>query len=264
MGGGESSGHQGDYSHDSESEDDLTWSPGDGICPSTGEFNHCYQSKFHYWRDAASTPIDVPEPFQYYLQAFLDILQDVPQFFRKPPEDVDIAGRKGTHLILQSALQVQTTEDPDCTEPEKCINYFQCLGIPKPATYKRESETQLLVAIPGSSRPLRSGVFTSVVLAWSYILSCRWVEILEAAGQESWLCHPENARIEDSFWDIVTKGYWVAQTKRQRGTFYSPWMLRRESTIKKQYVDYPYVFDSLLTELQRWLDTSDSTIVCCV
>lgn len=52
--------------------------------------------------------------------------------------------------------------------------------------------------------------------------------------------------MEDSFWDIVTQGRWVAHVKRQEGIFYSPWMLRGEDATKRRYVhpkNHPYLLD---------------------
>lgn len=177
------------------------------------------------------------ESLHYYLTAFLDLLKDVPPFYHCPPGAVNLPGRPRSFLILKSSIQVKTTEDSNCDQPQKSIDYFQCLGSPKPLNYRTKAETPLEVAIPVCAKPHRSGFFTSIVLAWSYIISCRWAEILQLAGEESQILHEQGMQIEDSFWDIVTESYWVARVKKHKGVFYSPWMLRREGATKKQYVD---------------------------
>jgi hypothetical protein len=43
-----------DCSDESDSDVDVTWAPGDGVCPSTADFNHCWQSKRDEWGQASS------------------------------------------------------------------------------------------------------------------------------------------------------------------------------------------------------------------
>ncbi|PYH95906.1 hypothetical protein BO71DRAFT_322170 [Aspergillus ellipticus CBS 707.79] len=227
-----------DGSDDSQGDSDLTWSPGDGVCPSTAQFNHCYQSKFNQWTNAASTQIQGSESFHYYLQAFLNLLKDVPPFFNSPPEGVVINGKPGSrrrsYLVLKSSLRIQTTEDPDCDQPQKSIDYLQCVGLPAPPIYKTKLETQLQAAIPICAKPLRSRYFSTIVLAWSYIISCRWVEIFQLAGEKGQIFHDQDAQNDNSFWDIITQGCWAAHMKRKKGVFCSPWMLRKEADAKKR------------------------------
>ncbi|PYI01999.1 hypothetical protein BO78DRAFT_464235 [Aspergillus sclerotiicarbonarius CBS 121057] len=231
---GSKSAYRYDDSDGSDSDDDLTWAPGDGVCPPTAQFNPCCQAKFDYWRTAASMHPPGSGSYRYYVQDCLDLLKDVPSFLNNPPDGTDITGRRRAYLTLTSSLRIQTTQDPDCDQPEKAIDYYQCLGRPFPVTYQTKADTPLQAAIPVSANPLRSGYFTNIVLAWSYIISCRWVEIFQLVGEESQIFHDHNTRIEDSFWDIVTQSCWVAQIKWKKGVFYSPWMLRSEDTKTKR------------------------------
>jgi hypothetical protein len=99
-----------------------------------------------------------------------------------------------------------------------------------------KSDTQLQATLPVDTRPFRSGYYTSIVLAWSYIVSCRWVEILQKAGEESELVYNKDTCIENAFWDIVTNGTWGALIRREKGTFFSPWMLAGEAATKTRYI----------------------------
>ncbi|KAE8373038.1 hypothetical protein BDV26DRAFT_301345 [Aspergillus bertholletiae] len=225
--------HPFDDSDESSSDGHVDWSPGDGVCPTTAQFNYCCQSKIDDWKNTASTHLADPKMLHDYLTAFLSLFEDVPPFYRDPPEAVNVSGRPRSFLVLKSSLQVRTTEVPNCDQPQKSIDYLQCLGSPAPVTYRTKAETQLEAAIPVCAKPFRSGYFTSIVLAWSYIISCRWVEILQQAGEESQILHEQGMQIEDSFWDIVTQGRWVARVKTRKGVFYSPWMLRREGATNK-------------------------------
>ncbi|BAE54614.1 unnamed protein product [Aspergillus oryzae RIB40] len=224
-----------DDNDECSSEYDITWSPGDGVCPTTAEFNHCCQSKTDDWENAALTHLEGTESFQYYLSAFLGLFENIPPFYHCPPGAANISGRPKSFLVLKSSLQVKTTEDSNCDQPQKSTDYLQCLGSPAPVKYRTKTETKLEAAIPVCVKPLRSGYFTNIVLAWSYIISCRWVEILKQAGEESQILHQLGMQIEDSFWDIVTQGCWVARVEKFKGVFYSPWMVRREGSTNKRY-----------------------------
>lgn len=128
--------YQHDCSDESDSDDNATWVPGDGVCPSTAEFNHCWHSKCDGWTQASSTHRKDIHTAKFYLDAFVDLHRDVPPFFQSPPKAVDITGRPSSYLILRSSLRIKTTEDPDCSQPQKSIDYLQCLGSPTPVIYK--------------------------------------------------------------------------------------------------------------------------------
>lgn len=98
--------------------------------------------------------------------------------------------------------------------------------------YKLKAETQLHTILPFHTEPFRSGYFTNIVLAWSYIVSCRWAEIFQQAGWNSQILHENGVQIEDSFWHLVTQGCWIALAKKETAKFYSPWMLASEGTKK--------------------------------
>ncbi|PYH51301.1 uncharacterized protein BO96DRAFT_439092 [Aspergillus niger CBS 101883] len=201
-----------DHSDESDSDVGVTWSPGDGICPSTAEFHHCCRSKFDEWRHAISIPPNDTLSFSFFLETFLSLLKHVPPFLHGLPEDVNITGRRRTFLMLRSSLQIRSTDDPDF--------------------YKLKAETQLHTILPFHTEPFRSGYFTNIVLAWSYIVSCRWAEIFQQAGWNSQILHENGVQIEDSFWHLVTQGCWIALAKKETAKFYSPWMLASEGTKK--------------------------------
>lgn len=223
-------------SDETESDSDITWSPGDGICPTTAQFNHCCKSKLDDWTSATSLYHADSDTFQFYVKTLLDLVKDIPPFFHYPPEGVSITGQPRSFLVLRSSLQIKTTGDSNCSQSQKYIDYLQCIGSPAPVSYRTKARTELHVAIPISGKPLRAGLFTSIVLAWSYIISCRWVEILQQAGEESQIIRDLDTQVEEHFWNTVTQGSWVAQVKRHKGVFYSPWMLRSSTNPKRQYV----------------------------
>ncbi|KAE8368153.1 hypothetical protein BDV27DRAFT_168509 [Aspergillus caelatus] len=117
-----------DSSDKSSSECDITWSPGDGVCPTRADFNHCCQLKVEDWKNTALTYLEGTESFQYYLEAFLGLLENVPPFYYCPRGPVNISDRPKSFLIL-----------------------------------KTKEKTQLKAAIPVRTKSLRSGYFTSIM-----------------------------------------------------------------------------------------------------
>ncbi|EAS28594.1 uncharacterized protein CIMG_09798 [Coccidioides immitis RS] len=205
----------------SQSEEDIgEWYDGDGICPSRHAFDACCRASFDTWNDAASK-LPPDRPSYFYLNDFLEMVQNVPQFFHSPPKHVDITGERRSPLVLRSSLELETTSHPTCEQHQKTIDYFQCLGFPSPGTYESTTTSQLSSA----GLPEHQGYFTSIVLAWSYVFCCRWVEILECAGMKSQLLHADGEQLQNCFWDLVIHSRWSAQVTRGKATFYAPWMI---------------------------------------
>jgi hypothetical protein len=212
--------------------------PGDGVCPSISQFNAVYQASYNAWRSTAreQSPRGAPDPFRQ-IEAFLDLLQDVPAFFHNPPMTVDVIGRPRCLLTLRSSLQIATTEEPSCEQRWKSILHLQYLAFPAPMVYKAKSRTPVPSNVSHGLVRDRSGYLTSITLAWSYVLSCRWVEILRCAGEKSSLWHGRGEEVTKHFWDLVTRSRWMAQVNREKGTFYPPWMLRKENDrVARRYV----------------------------
>ncbi|KAH2252019.1 hypothetical protein KXW72_003876 [Aspergillus fumigatus] len=120
-------------------------------------------------------------------------------------EDPRVSGKAGRLLATSAPLAF--------VRAPTAIGY-ECLGSPTPVIYKVKSEIQLREALSGSPSCFRSGYFTSIILAWSYIVFCRWVEILQRAGEEVRSYTKRMEVFENSFWDIVTHGGWEALGKR--------------------------------------------------
>lgn len=225
---------------ETSSDDDYgEWLPGDGICPPTSQFQAVYQASYNAWCSSSwkKSQSGAPDPFRQ-IEAFLDLIQDVPAFFHNPPPTVDIVGRRRRLLTLHSSMRIGTTEEPSCDQRWKSIVHFQYLAFPAPRVYKTTSQTLVPSNVPHELARNRSGYLTSFTLAWSYVLSCRWVEILQCAGEKSSLWHSRGEHITEHFWDLVIRCRWIAQLNRKTGTFYPQWMLREENNkVGKRYVE---------------------------
>lgn len=87
-----------------QSNSNITWSPGDRICPTTAQFNCCCDSKFDEWKKVTSMDPEQHDTLILYIRAFLDLLKDVPSFFYCPPEHINITGRLKSFLVLSSSM----------------------------------------------------------------------------------------------------------------------------------------------------------------
>lgn len=71
-------------SDDTQSDEDVNWSLGDGICPTTAQFNLCFQSKLDEWERAASLHFEAYGSLILCTRAFLDLLKGMPNRPRLP------------------------------------------------------------------------------------------------------------------------------------------------------------------------------------
>ncbi|PYI06444.1 hypothetical protein BO78DRAFT_315352 [Aspergillus sclerotiicarbonarius CBS 121057] len=211
-------------SYTDEEEDPVEWSPGDGVCPPSSEFLAHYRASYEIWSHAALPQSDDSGSIVGIVEAFLKMLRNVPPFFDHPPKDAHVTGGSKAPLILRSSFRLETADDMDCHQHWKSSDYLQCIGFLSPVTYNITAENQQPISL--FSSPLRRGYLTSIIMAWSYIISCRWVEILQRAGWKCSIFHDRDVQLADCFWDIVTRSRWLARSETKKGIHHSPWMLK--------------------------------------
>jgi hypothetical protein len=193
-----------DGNDDSSSEDDFLgeWHPGDGVCPSTSQFHACYEASYQTWSSQESNLENSSyQSVLVSLEAFLNMLDKVPPFFHNPPKGVDLHVRRKSPLVLRLSLELETSNSIHCSQHVKRFEYLQCLGFVAPNVYDDATIDDIDIRL----LPLHPRYLTTIILAWSYIISCRWVEILQQAGLKSSLLHEEGVSMTDCFWDIVTR-----------------------------------------------------------
>ena len=69
-------------------------------------------------------------------------------------------------------------------------------------------------------------IFSQLIVAWTFILSSWWVEILKDAGEMAYLQQSEKMN-GCNFWKVVAGQQWRAVVVRGESTFYAPWCLGR-------------------------------------
>lgn len=83
------------------------WYPGDGICPSKSQSGMCYKTRFDYWCHAVSTFQEDSESLWFHIEAFLDLLDNVPLFFHSPPKGVNLTGGTARLHFISKQLFIQ-------------------------------------------------------------------------------------------------------------------------------------------------------------
>ncbi|KAI9933960.1 hypothetical protein MW887_005032 [Aspergillus wentii] len=206
------------------SEDDKKASSGDGICPTLEEFDACRQMSYDAWKLAA---LSCTPKLSSSIDISLDKLSNVPRFYHNPPQNIHVGGRSKSPLILKLSFQLETTHDDSCDRRWKSIDYLQCIGFPLSMIPKLRPSDSVIPSSP------RAGYLTSITLAWSYIISCRWVEILQSAGETCVLYSKDIG-----FWERVTQSCWSAQITRGKKGWFCPWMLQPETIDNDQRSDW--------------------------
>ncbi|KAB8277950.1 hypothetical protein BDV30DRAFT_223285 [Aspergillus minisclerotigenes] len=178
----------------------------------------CRQASYDTWQSAATRN---PECFfESYLNALLKLVRDVPPF-RYSPDSDHVSGGYKCPLILRSRLLIETTRVSTCDQRRKSIDYFQCLGFPSPMAFET-CTTPRHSSVSCQGLQINQAYLTTITLAWSYIISCRWVEICQGVGERAKLLHHEGL----SFWELITQSLWSAEMARGKRAILSPWQLR--------------------------------------
>ena len=175
--------------------------PGDGICPSVSQFNAVYRATYDAWACPPSPCLQSNDSCDIFkIDAFLDLIGQIPSFSASRLEGLQL--RTGDRLLLESALELQTTDHAECDRPTKVLKSFQCLGSEQPTTCKPLYAKSPREALPGLTDG-SAKYLSSLVLAWSYILSCRWVEALQKPGLDASFQRLKSDDWSGCFWNFV-------------------------------------------------------------
>ena len=195
--------------------------PGDGICPSELQFDQVYYATYAAW---AHPPTLSTQPYDIFqVDAFLDLIEHIPPFSGRKLDGLQFGAFND--LQLEFALEIETANHVECDQPLKVLKSFQSLGYQKPRTYEPPKVNCSYKAYPGIAG-VAAKYLSSLVLAWSYIMSCRWVEALSEAGMNAsfQLSRPKDDNA--AFWSIVIESRWRAIFVQNSDVYYAPWTLR--------------------------------------
>jgi hypothetical protein len=104
--------------------------PGDGICPSTSQFNEIFKSTYDTWKSLTSTFSDEDDEKLFCRDSFLELLEEIPPFAAPPLEQVRTVGTED--LICECALEWKTSTHPEYDQREKVMKFYQVLACSQP------------------------------------------------------------------------------------------------------------------------------------
>jgi hypothetical protein len=153
--------------------------PGDGIAPSALEFAEVLRSACDTWHAAASVSSEeIADLFR--VGSFLELVEGIPAYAAPSLDSLSV--RDTDDLQVECTLEWKTAEHPECDQQEKSFKFCQILGHCGPLSFSPCDGTETGLLYPGLA-PDRLQDLSCLILIWSYVLSCHWVEILQHAGQ---------------------------------------------------------------------------------
>lgn len=195
-------------------------SPGDGVCPTEQSLEEVSNRAYESWKISASNIADDP----LCKNAFLDLMEKIPPFRLPPLRELYTDGSRPS--CAEWVFRLQTSIHPDCAQREKEVTETGALAFVTWTTYTlTDKQNYKIFERDGFSLDLQH--LTRLVCAWSYILSCRWVEIMRKSGGEAAILHQEG---DDDFWSILHDERWRATFEASGEIYYSPFMFRSNRT----------------------------------
>lgn len=199
--------------------------PGDGVCPTTSQFNDTVKASYDNWKTSGSEANQNSKCLSTS-DCLLNLLQQIPGFYARPLKAFSILDNPFPQV--QYALDWITTTDLTCNQPLKRTYHYQTLGVPEPVICEFSDASDACSYWPGIEVD-QIKYISQLVVAWTFILCSRWVEILQSAGEKAYLQQSEKVN-DCNFWKVIAEQRWRAIIVRGGSTFYAPWCLTRHDT----------------------------------
>ena len=199
--------------------------PGDGVCPPVSFLQTVFRSAYDNWVAPASQTVPDGRDDLFCLNMFLQLMKTIPPFRPPPLKDTIAVEAIHSDLIVDLDMLLETCMLQHCEQREKRVPYHLLIGRSiwntyrevSPFDHKKVSQLTLPLCSLKSLKRL--------VLSWSYVLCCRWVEILQGSGEKAVLHHPPTDAAND-FWEIIHGEQWHATVEHKGRIYYAPFMLR--------------------------------------
>lgn len=204
--------------------------PGDGICLTVLEFNEVFTTTYQTW-NLDSIAFNEDGFKDACIESFLELVRGLPNF-TVPPCDNKSVRQTEDELKVECAVRWITTAHTQCDQNEKIIRFGQHLGYAYPARYDIYDTAPAVFLYSGLGLNLGCD-FSCLILAWSYVLSCRWVEILQGSGHKAFLRH-KSSGVTESTWHLILGSHWEAVLVWDEESFYAPRILLPETAHSKR------------------------------
>lgn len=192
--------------------------PGDGICPTDIQYQDTITASYREWAKLLSEANESADDI-HIADDLLELVERTPELY---------AHRSKAFLIhdqpypqLKYALEWVTTKDSACERPTKRTYHYLNIGALRSLAFEYWDASEDAFPWPGLQADQMKHL-SRLILAWAFILSSRWVEILTAAGEQATMNQSE-AIDEGTFWKVVIGRQWQATMIRGGKIFYAPW-----------------------------------------
>ena len=204
--------------------------PGDGICPTDIQYQDTVTASYRKWAKLLSEANESADDL-HIADDLLELVERAPELYAHPSKAFLIHDQPFPQL--KYALEWVTTKDSACERPTKRTYHYLNVGVlgPLACEYSDASENSFPWA---GLQPDQIKHLSRLILAWAFILSSRWVEILAAAGENAAMNQSEKME-KGTFWKVITGRQWQATMIRGGKTFYAPWYMGRH-IVTPEYV----------------------------
>lgn len=202
--------------------------PGDGVCPTATQHHDTATASYKLWAKLLSEAKESTGSL-HTADDLLELLQRIPELYGHHSKAFLIHDE--SYLQLKYALEWVTTTNSACERPIKRTYHYQTLGFLRPLACEYSDAWESTLLWPGPQADQMKHL-SRLVWAWAFILSSRWVEILNTAGEKALMYQSENINTEN-FWEVVIGRQWQATMTRGDKTFYSPWCMERHGVARE-------------------------------
>ena len=196
--------------------------PGDGICPTVSQHHATVATGYSLWAKQVSEAKDSTDSI-HIADDFLELLQKIPEIYA--PHSKAFCPHEVFHPRLKYALEWVITTNSTCERPIRRTYHYLMLGNPRPLECEFANSSEDTPQFPGL-QAYQAKHLPRLILAWAYILSARWVEILNAAGETAFMNQRRDMNGE-SLWETIVERQWQATVTRGDKVFYAPWCLEQ-------------------------------------
>ena len=184
--------------------------PGDGVCPASSQFSRIAEQSQATWSNLKKVAT-LETANLSVKETLVELLRTIPPlaFNSQKPLSIDY----GAVAWLQFAFDWITTSHPECEQNVKRVRQVLLLGIDIP----NSMDFQIIPNVQLEQ-------MTFLIFAWSYIMSSRWVELLQGVGEKAAIQSSSFAN-DIEFRDMISNRQWRAILTHDRSEYYAPWSL---------------------------------------
>ena len=199
--------------------------PGDGVCPTVSQFYTAHETSHRAWKQLASD-LACPHVLDKFhvAERLVGLLRQIPPFGSRNSVPFFVIDEPYHQIKL--ILEWETTTELTCRRRVKQLHYFQTVGLLETTKYQFSDNTVFSLL---DGRGIQTDYISYFVLAWTYVLSCRWLEILQFAGENVTL-YQEQEITPQCFWEVISVHRWKAVVTRGAKSFCAPWSLEDQNS----------------------------------